>query len=336
MKLIDAGGCPLVMEKDDGYGKTTLHYVCSNYAWRSYKDLNIVIMKMIEVGGQEIVMEKIKCGRTALNWVCECLRVQDLTFVIMKMIEIGGRKLVQDHRSKYDGLTILHYACERKASTQVILKMIELGGRELVMRTNGRNYDSGGLTALHYACRYNTSTEVILKMIQLGGQELVMNNHDGMTALHYACANKASIEVVILLVLVGGCQLVMEQTEYGHTALNYAYRYNAPIQVVKMLERFNSTSVDGEDEETTKGIIIAFIEGMTINQKRSLLHVAVRNGLKWSIITKLVESNVDDDAVNGYDSLTGLRLFMIAAIGNYHFSDLSSVYGLMRMSPSAT
>ena len=38
-----------------------------------------------------------------------------------------------------------------------------------------------------------------------------------------------------------------------------------------------------------------------------------------------------DEIMNGHASLTGLRLFMVAAIGNYH--DLSGIYGIMRMSP---
>ena len=42
----------------------------------------------------------------------------------------------------------------------------------------------------------------------------------------------------------------------------------------------------------------------------------------------------EDDAeevINGCDNLTGLPLFMVAAMGKYH--DLSSIYGIVRMSP---
>ena len=46
----------------------------------------------------------------------------------------------------------------------------------------------------------------------------------------------------------------------------------------------------------------------------------------------IVDSNVND-VLNGYDTFTGLRLFMLAAMGNNHSSDLSSIYGMMRMSP---
>ena len=45
---------------------------------------------------------------------------------------------------------------------------------------------------------------------------------------------------------------------------------------------------------------------------------------------ELVEANVDE-ILNGHDSSTGLRAFMVAAMGDYH--DLSGIYGIMRMSP---
>ena len=44
----------------------------------------------------------------------------------------------------------------------------------------------------------------------------------------------------------------------------------------------------------------------------------------------LAEANVDV-VMNGNCVLTGLRLFMVAAMDNCH--DLSGVYGLMRMGP---
>ena len=45
---------------------------------------------------------------------------------------------------------------------------------------------------------------------------------------------------------------------------------------------------------------------------------------------QLAEANVDE-ICNGYGSSTGLRVFMVAAVGDYH--DLSGIYSMMRMSP---
>ena len=45
---------------------------------------------------------------------------------------------------------------------------------------------------------------------------------------------------------------------------------------------------------------------------------------------ELAEANVDE-ILNGCDTSTGLRVFMVAAMGDHH--DLSGIYGMMRMSP---
>ena len=45
---------------------------------------------------------------------------------------------------------------------------------------------------------------------------------------------------------------------------------------------------------------------------------------------ELVEENVDE-IMNGHDNMSGLDLFMIAAMGDHH--DLSTIYGMMRMNP---
>ena len=47
-------------------------------------------------------------------------------------------------------------------------------------------------------------------------------------------------------------------------------------------------------------------------------------------MNELAEENTAE-VMSGCDSLTGLRLFMVAAMCDYH--DLSGIYGMMRMSP---
>ena len=46
-----------------------------------------------------------------------------------------------------------------------------------------------------------------------------------------------------------------------------------------------------------------------------------------------IEADVDE-IMNGHDSLTGLRLFMVAAMGEYN--DLSSIYAMMKMNPETS
>ena len=246
------------------------------------------------------------------------------TEVILKMIDVAGHQLVME-RYKYRGRTALHYACRYKAPTEVIMKMIELGGRKLVMDKTGYGY-----TALHIACQFQASTEVIMKLIDVGGRQLVMEKHRfGCTALHHACrCNETATIVIILLLLVGGKDLVQEKNIYGHTALNYLSTSRDQGVMMMVLENLSGTTSD----EETKEIVQAAIGSMTLVQKRSVIHLAAKYGLKWSITKEFVASN-SNEAVNGYDNLTGLRLFMIAAIGKDAFTDLSSIYGLMRMSP---
>ena len=97
-----------------------------------------------------------------------------------------------------------------------------------------------------------------------------------------------------------------------------------------LLDRGNDS-----DNEEAKITVEAVIKAMPIAEQRSVIQIAAKYGLKWSIIKELIASNIDE-VVNRHHSLTGLRLFMVAAMGNEGCShDLSYIYSLMRMSPSS-
>ena len=135
------------------------------------------------------------------------------------------------------------------------------------------------------------------------------------------------------------------------------------LEEQKLLDHDSSSSSSiGRD----KGEIIQHHMKATAKaQNRSIVHVAAEYGLKWSDISssnnsynmrELAMSNVEE-VINGYDSFTGLRVFMLVAVGSRkpdwqdnnnhnsstsssngygHYSgscDLSSIYGLMKMSP---
>ena len=85
------------------------------------------------------------------------------------------------------------------------------------------------------------------------------------------------------------------------------------------------------EEGLESGVIQQIIQKMSIEQNCPTIHVASQHGLQWSEYMKeLVESNTEE-VVYGFDNTTGLRLYMLAAMGNY--SDLSTIYGMMRMNP---
>merc|ERR1712154_660602 len=69
-------------------------------------------------------------------------------------------------------------------------------------------------------------------------------------------------------------------------------------------------------------------------QQHPSIYTFAEYGLKWTEenhhMKEQVEANLDE-IMNGHDSLTGLRLFMVAAMGDYH--DLSSIYSMMRIAP---
>jgi ankyrin repeat protein len=306
--------------------KNKFGYTALHYACMNEDSAELGIMKMIELGGRELVMIKNQFGSTSLHCACNCKAPTNN--VIMKMIELGGKNLVME-KNQF-GSTALHYACKCKAPTKAIMKMIELGGQQLVMEK-----DLSVRTALHIACINESSIESIMKLVDTGGHQTVIGKDKyGKTALHYACWKKASIKVIIILVLVGGRQLIIEKTKYGNTALNYAVSQSHPSKnkVKMMLEKISSTNSDEEIKERVK----AAVEAMTIAEQYSFILTAAKCGLKWNITKELVASSNVDEAVNGHDRLTGLYLFMISAMmrndGCSH--DLSSIYGFMRMIPS--
>lgn len=180
------------------------------------------------------------------------------------------------------------------------------------------------------------SNEVIMGLITLGGQQLIMKkDKSGSTALHYACKFKVPIETVIILIYMAvrvgiEQQLVMEEDNFGFTALYYARFFESSDEVIRMLEICSDTT---SDDAETKEIFKTSIESIpTAHQQCSFLHVAIKYGMEWSLIKELVALNVHY-VMNEYDSSTGMHQFMVAASRSDHRSDLSSIYGLMRMAP---
>ena len=127
--------------------------------------------------------------------------------------------------------------------------------------------------------------------------------------------------------------------------LHAAILAKAPWHVIEDIMTHFEFSILQTDSLNRCPIVVALEEGIewnkglrqiikstaVVQQQHNSIYTAAQYGLKWtSHMIKLAEENVDE-IMNGYDSLTGLRVFMVAAIGEYH--DLSGIYGMMRMSP---
>lgn len=178
-----------------------------------------VVLKLIEIGGRELVIEKDGEGATSLHLAC----IHNASVeVVSKLIEIGGKEIVMERESFYN-TTALHCACINSSPIEVISKLVEIGGKELVME---KMESLDQQTALHLICNCNdTPIEVVSKLADIGGKELIMkkNGRDGSTSLHYACRGEGSIEVVSKLIEIGEKEIITERDNYGQSALYYGY-----------------------------------------------------------------------------------------------------------------
>ena len=192
------------------------------------KKSEAVVLKLIEIGGLELVMELDSYGNTSLH---RALRYYASKEVLLKLIEIGGKDLII--KKDCDRLSTLHCACRYDAPIEVVSKLVEIGGNETVMEKDNYEY-----TALHHACNGCgvPSLVTVSKLTQVGGRQLVMQkNLIGSTALHFACYNRASIEVVSKLIEIGGRDLVMEKDCDGVNALHHGCRTGSAFEVVAKL-----------------------------------------------------------------------------------------------------
>ena len=138
------------------------------------------------------------------------------------------------------------------------------------------------------------------------------------------------------------------QEEHQPPILHAAILAKAPLYVIQEILNKFQYSILKVDSLGRYPISIALEEGLQwgeglqdivkttsrmaqSQQPTKIMHSTAQYGLKWRHCMKeLAEANVDE-IVNGYDNLTGLRLFMLAAMGDFH--DLSSIYGMMKMGP---
>ena len=340
-KLIEVGRKELVMMKCY-YGETALHDACRN----ENKPLDIV-SKLIEVGGRELVMVICSClGKTALHNACESI-IASLD-IVSKLIEVGGRELVMI--SCIYGRSSLHYACRNRTMSQdIVSKLIDVGGRELLMHKN-----KNGDIALHYGYFliawpiYGETFALLLKkyiLANIGGefgigglfhvarQEIqneiykeweelspaVTSTMESLQEhqppiLHAAITAKAPIHVI--------CDII-KRLEYSVLSTDHCGRY--PIEVAFQNRLGWSEGLQQIVEAS------AIATAATQHRHPRIINSAAQYGLKWRHHMKELAEVNGEEIMNGHDCSTGLRLFMLAARGDNH--DLSSIYGMMKMSP---
>ena len=347
-KLVEAGGIELVMEKDVD-DETALHYECRN----GNTSLDIV-SKLLEVGGHDLVMGKDGDGETYIHYyIC---RNENISLdVVSKLIEVGGRDLVMEKEHRY-GSTALHVTClNENISIDIVSKLIEVGGHDLVMEK-----DQDGDIALYYGyfmgegycCHIGDDDNGVFSFLM---KECILANIGGEFGIG-GLFNVARQEVQdniydnweeLLPALKFTMLEELFQAQQQPPILHAALLAKAPSHIIQSIICHFEYSILKTDSLGRYPIEVAFDKDLKWNEGlREVVEVtttaqqyggpsiytAARYGLKWSNHMKeLGEDNVDE-VVDGYDSLTGLRLFMVAAMGDRH--DLSGIYGLIRMSPN--
>ncbi len=272
--LITLGGKEFVMKQmeitlyfDDGDELGDAMGTLLHAAIESQASIDI-LMKLIEIGGRELVLEKDEHDRlNPLHIVFTKMRPS--MELVLKLIEIGGREALLE--SDQCGWNTLHYACMNNVSAEFINILIQNGGKRLVLAK-----DNVGRNSLHYACSYNAPLEVILILINAAGRSsLLVQDNYGMTPLHRVCERRnIPVEIVSKLIEVGGKHLVLKEDECGRGAIHCACKYNAPLQIVSMLINAGGREVVFKEDK----------------DGRNCLHYAVENAVpSIEVVSKLIE-----------------------------------------------
>ena len=82
-----------------------------------------VVLKLVEVGGRDLVMTKDSDGETVLHIACSNSKAS--IDVVSKLIEVGGRDFVM--ANCHNNMNALHLAIIYRASIEVVSKLIEVG-----------------------------------------------------------------------------------------------------------------------------------------------------------------------------------------------------------------
>ena len=361
----------IIMQKEKASNNTSLHLALA------LQKSNEVIMKLIDIGGKQLVMEKNNLQMTALHYVCHNSNNRGFRMrgrrrnssnhttstidVVSKMLDVGGRDLVMEENCHQ--WTALHYACYSNAPIEVVSKLIKIGGKNLVKATSFRN-----CTALHfilfnpdsydqYKVKYREGSSTItsnkhLVVVEMIKQSILaeIGGQFGIGGLfHYlpGCDQDQiykrwddfapSLEKAII-------SIEEEHQQNQPSMLHAAITAGAPRYIISdIINRFdNILTRDSHNSllpievaikhklEWNKGMK-EIIEATALRQKRTVIHVAAQYGLQWdNHMETLIEKNIDKVAC-GRDNLTGLRLFMLAAMGDYY--DLNAIFSMAISNP---
>ena len=331
-KMLEVGGRELVMlnHKDEN---TVLHYMCKNEKG-SFANI-LSSMQRGQMGNQvgSMLFSAMMNGgqggtggsnlASALQQACDCNEDASMNIIISKLIEVGGRDLLMQKNKR--GYIALHHGYFKVPDMMDISSVnsptifsgesFPILVRESILAGVGGEFGIGGL--------FNVATPSV--------QEETYKNWDFVHPVLKSLVNSL-------------------QEEQKPPILHAAILAKAPLKIIRNIITHFEYSILRPDSLNRYPIEVALEEGLEYSkglkeilkatafarqqQPTKIVYTAAKYGLKWRHHMKeLVKANANEIVSGGSDSLTGLQLFMVAAMGDTH--DLSGIYCIMRMNPAS-
>lgn len=339
-RLLEVGGKELLMTGTRNNGENALHCACKNEAISTE-----IISQLVEAGGKELVMIKTQHYKdeTALHFACKNKNIS--IDIVSKLLEVGGKELAMMKNIRYETALKNFVEMNKNISIGIIFKLIEVGGKELM--TEHLVGKGTALQFVSFSCS-NIANDAFIFMVKeyilanIGGEFGIGGLfNDELKYIRDRIYRKWSD---ISPGLESALGLLQEQVK--PPILHAAIVAKAPSHVIKdIVNRFEysilkTDSFNRIPIEIASEKCLGWSEGMQeiveatslALQQGSSIYVAAKYGLKWkNHMKELAEINAVE-VTTGHDNLTGLSLFMVAAMGES--CDLSSIYGMMKMSPA--
>ena len=235
------------------------------------------------------------------------------TNIVLKLIEVGGPELLMDKNENED--IALHYGYFRPNpdTSYNYSDVFALVVKECILANIGGEFGIGGL--------FNVARQEVQSIIYQEWEEfspalkstMESLQEDQPLILHAAIVAKAPSHVI--------CNIIY-RSKYNVHKTDHLGRYPIEVAFQKGLDWSEGLQ---QIVETT---------AVEEQQHPRIIYSAAKYGLEWRHYMKELAGANGEEIMNGYDSVTGLRLFMVAAMGNNN--DLSTIYAMMKMGPETS
>ncbi len=350
-ELLKVGGQELVWEKNM-FGATSLH--C---AFQGEEGASIdVVKELIREGGRDLVWEPNEHDQNALHAACECNAPVD---VVKELIEAGGPGLGLEKDNYH--MNSLHWAANNNASIGVFDLLIQHGGRDILTQVEIEDK-----TPLHYLVtqkiwlvsdedQFRSRVEKISYLI-IKGTELQIGGEYSIGGLLSSDNTNQEVEDDIYnnwiwngRVLPALEQVIAMPNNQRLPILQALIVNKAPAGIIASTVNTFTDSINTRDSFDKYPLDFAIDHGLSWDdglehiigalasvQQTAVVNICAKYGIQWENGMKSALKNSNVDILETADTLTGLYLFMVAAVGScehgYEY-DFDSVYHLIKSGP---